>query len=107
VSQIGMTLFAFGAAQGRIDVRCCNAARGQGIDLIFHQRNQRRDHHCEAVELLRRNLIAQRFAHAGRHHHQRVFALQDVIDDDFLQTAKISVAKIFLQKIVNGHEWTI
>ena len=55
-------------AEGRVDHRGGNAARGEGIDLIFHQRDQRRDDDRDAAEAECGDLKAKRLASAGRHH---------------------------------------
>ena len=50
------------------------------IDLILHQRDQRRDNQREAVLHDRRKLIAKTLAAAGGHHAQTVFAGEDCLD---------------------------
>ncbi|MCG3120600.1 MAG: hypothetical protein ALAOOOJD_03365 [bacterium] len=65
--------------------------------LVFHQRNQRRDHDGETLEQQRRQLIAQRFAAAGRHDDERVFFLQDVVDNFLLQRPELVVPKNFFE----------
>ena len=70
-------------------------------DLVVHQRDQGADHHADAlpgtVSGDRRDLVAQAFAAAGRHQHQRVAAIAQVVDDGFLRAAEGAVAKDFLQ----------
>ena len=46
----------------------------QRVDLVLHQRDQRRDNHTGAGPQQRRDLVAQRLAAAGRHEHQGVAA---------------------------------
>ena len=58
-----------------------DAERAQGVDLVLHQRDQRRDDHTDAVADQRGDLVAQRLAAAGRHQHERVTAAADVLDD--------------------------
>ena len=70
-----------------------NAKRGQLLDLIFHQGNERRHHDGQAVKNQRRNLVAERLSAAGRHNHQRIFPRQDVFDDFLLQRAKCVIAE--------------
>jgi hypothetical protein len=61
---------------------------GPGVDaqlvelvrLVLHQRDQRRDHHGQPGQQQRRELVDQRLARAGGHHHQRVAAVQDGAD---------------------------
>ncbi len=40
--------------------------------LVLHQRDERRDHEREVVAHQRRELVAERLARAGGHHHERV-----------------------------------
>jgi hypothetical protein len=46
--------------------------RGKRLDLILHQRDERRDHHREVVSQQRRKLIAERLSRPGGHHHHHV-----------------------------------
>ena len=46
------------------------------IDLIFHQRDQRRDHDVGPPRQLRRDLIAKRLTASGGHDDQRVASLE-------------------------------
>jgi hypothetical protein len=66
---------------------------GQRVDLVLHQRDQRRDHDPDAVADQRRDLVAQRLAAAGRHQHQRVATADDVADDLLLATPERVVAE--------------
>ena len=65
----------------------------QAIHLIFHQGDERRNHQGHAIEQERRQLVAQRFAAAGGHHHQGVFPLQNRLDDGLLAVAEFGEAK--------------
>ncbi len=47
-------------------------ARAQGLDLVLHERHQRRDHHREVVAHQRGELVAERLAGARGHDHQHV-----------------------------------
>ena len=42
------------------------------LDLVLHQRHQRRDHQREVRAHQRGQLVAERLARAGRHHHEHV-----------------------------------
>ena len=42
------------------------------LDLVLHQRHQRRDHEREVRAHQRRKLVAERLARARRHHHEHV-----------------------------------
>ena len=52
------------------------AAGAQRIDLVLHQRDERRHHDIGASGDRRRRLVAERLTAPGRHHHQRVAALK-------------------------------
>ena len=52
------------------------AAGAQRIDLILHQRDERRHHYIGASGHRRRRLVAERLTASGRHHHQRVAVLK-------------------------------
>ena len=58
------------------EIRCkCDGADAgllQLRDLIFHQRDQGRDHHTHTRPTERRHLVADRLAAAGRHENQGV-----------------------------------
>ena len=73
----------------------------QRADLVVHQRDQRRDHDGHAVAGLlardRRDLVAQAFAAARGHEHQRIAAARDVADDVGLRPAKRFVAENLAQ----------
>ena len=52
------------------------AGQPQRIDLVLHQRDKRRDHDVGAPSDRRRHLVAERLAAPGRHHDQRVAAVE-------------------------------
>ena len=70
--------------------------------LIFHQRDERRDHDCEARKCEGGNLIAEGFARTGRHDAEGVAAGEDRGDDFFLTGAEGVVAEIGLQVLIDG-----
>jgi len=57
-------------ADAAVDQRGGNAASGQCIDLIFHQRDERTDHDGHTIHHHRRQLVAKGFAPARGHDHQ-------------------------------------
>ena len=75
---------------------------GQRVDLVLHQRDQRRDDHPDARPDQRRDLVAQRLAAAGRHQHQRVAAADDVVDDLLLLAAEGVVAEDPAEHVEGG-----
>ncbi|MCY1436014.1 hypothetical protein D9M71_521280 [compost metagenome] len=58
-----------------------NAQLVEGGDLVFHQRDQRRNHHRQPLAQQRRDLEAQRLATAGGHQHQSIAAAGHALDD--------------------------
>jgi hypothetical protein len=87
------------AALGRVQTGRRHAVGQQLIDLVFHQRDQRRYHDRQAAQHQRGHLITERFAAAGRHHHQAVAAFQHRIDDGFLARAELLVAEGFVKPV--------
>ena len=76
-----------------------HAQRGQRVDLILHQRDQRRDDDADAGPDQRGDLVAERLAAAGRHEHERVAAGDDVLDDLGLLAAERVVAEDALENV--------
>ena len=66
-----------GGIVGGVERGSRNAVTAKLRDLIAHQRDQRRHHDGQAVAQQRRELVAQRFAAAGRHHREHIAAVQD------------------------------
>ena len=69
---------------GRVEETGPDPERGQRVDLVLHQRDQRRDDHPDTGPDQRRDLVAQRLAATGRHQHQGVTAADDGLDDVLL-----------------------
>ena len=88
-----------GAGQRRVDERGRQIARGERVDLILHQRDERRDDHGESREHERGHLEAQRFAAAGGQDHERVALLQHRLDGALLSGAKVGVAEARAQEL--------
>ena len=102
---IGETTFDIalgGGVETGIQICRFDAVLVQRIDLILHQCDQRRDHNRGAFAQQRRNLVAQRFAAAGRHQHQRVAAIDDVLDYGLLFAAKRGIAKNVAKQVERG-----
>jgi hypothetical protein len=54
------------------------------VNLVFHQRNKRRNDNGCSFHHQGRQLVTQRFSAAGWHDHKCVFAIQYTADDFFL-----------------------
>ena len=82
--------------EGGVQECGAHAQLAQRVDLVLHQRDQRRDDDADAIAQQRRNLVAQRLAAAGGHQHQRVAAAHHVLDHLGLMPAKRGIAENFL-----------
>ena len=84
-----------------------NAARTpelrERVDLVLHQRDQRRDDDADAVAQERGDLVAQRLAAAGRHEHERVAARHHPLDDRLLRAAEGGVPEHGAQALGGRH----
>jgi len=74
----------------------------EGIHLVLHERDERRNHQREARQDEGRELVAERFPSAGGHEHERIIAVKDAPDDALLGTLEGVKTKIALQIIVYG-----
>ncbi len=88
--------------QSGIERRGPHPGLPQRVDLVLHQRDQRRHHDAEPGAQQRRHLIAQRFAAARRHQHDRIAAGRDVRDDLLLLAAKAGKAEDAAQHVERG-----
>ena len=86
-----------------VDERRGNAVGAQGIHLVLHQRDQRRDHQRQPLEPQRRQLVAERFAAARGHQDQGVVPVQHAGDDLPLQRAERVVAEVSLEQVQHAY----
>jgi hypothetical protein len=95
--------------QGGIDERGGDAAPCKTIDLIFHQRNERRDDKRRAWQLQRGELVDQRLARAGGHDDEGIAFIQDVLKRGFLAGTKSGEVEVLMQgrKKINFRHATI
>jgi hypothetical protein len=77
----------------RIEAGGLDAKLGQGIDLVLHERDERRDDNGAARSEQGGNLVAQTLAAAGRHEDECVAAVADVVDDFGLGAAEGGIAE--------------
>lgn len=73
----------------------------QRIDLIFHQRDERRDDNSRSFHHQGWQLVAKRLTTAGRHKHKGVIAVQNILNDLFLVALELIEAEILLQTVVD------
>src|SRR6185436_20021534 len=71
-----------------------HAVAGERVHLIFHQRNERRDDHRQAVAHERRRLKAERLASAGRQDDDRIASGEDGVHRLVLQRPERGVAPV-------------
>ena len=88
-----------GILHGAVEKGCRHARLAQLHHLILHQRDQRRDHDGEPIDEQRRQLVAERFAAAGRHHDQGIAAGEQVRDDLGLERTEGVVAEDRFQDV--------
>ena len=84
-------------------------APAEALDLIGHQRDQRRDDHRELAVEDRRQLVAERLAGPGRHHQQHVAAGDHGLDRLQLSGPEPGVAELAPQglgELCLVHPWT-
>ena len=86
----------FRRREGAVELDRGNVARLQAVNLIFHERNERRDDDGGAPAQHGRRLIAERLAAARRKHEQRIAAIEHGAHRVFLQRAKGAVAPVLL-----------
>ncbi len=92
----GLVVVEGGVEEGGLDTDLVH-----GADLVVHQRDEGRDDDGGAVALLLahdgRDLVAQAFAAAGGHQHQRIAAANHMVNNGLLRAAKMRIAKGILQ----------
>ncbi len=77
---VGAHPVALRRPQGGVVVGGGDAVGAQRVDLVLHQRDERRDHHRQPAVEQRRRLVAERLAAAGGQHHQAVAAAADRLE---------------------------
>ena len=94
------------AAERRVEKGGVHTRLFQRADLVVHQRDQGADDDGHALLTLvprdRRDLVAQAFAAAGGHQHQRVAAGGHMVNDLALRAPESRVAEDFLQDARGG-----
>ncbi len=77
------------AERGVDQRRLLRHLRRQLVDLVLHQRDQRREDECRRRSQHRGELVGERLAGAGRHQRERVAAVHGGADDLFLAGAEV------------------
>ena len=88
-----------------------DAPAAQGVDLVGHERDQRRDDHGGPLAVAagdqRGDLVAERLSSAGGQEHDGVLTLDQRLDGGFLAMAELWVAEDLFQNALCGSGgWT-
>ncbi len=86
-------------AQAGIVIGRSDAVRDERVDLVLHQRDQRRHDDSDAAPMQRRDLVAQRLSAAGGHQHERIAPGDQVRDDRLLMRTKARIAEHPVQRL--------
>ena len=89
------------AGEGAVDETRGDAVCPQGVHLVLHEGDQRRNDQSQAVESQRGQLVAQGLAPARGHEHQRVPAIQNTGDDLLLEREEIVESEVCLEKVAH------
>ena len=91
--ELPLDLILRAAILRRVEKSGFDAEIVQCVDLILHQRDERRNDDAGAPPDESRDLVAQRFAAAGRHQSQAIAAVEDGGNDIALQRPETLVAE--------------
>ena len=80
-------------ADARIEPRSVDSPAHEGVDLILHQGDQRRDDDGDPVEQERRQLVAEALAGSRRKHRKGGAAGEQCLDDPLLPGSKFGEAE--------------
>ena len=88
--------------EARIEEGRLDAELVQGLDLVLHQRDQRRNDDRRAGSQQGRDLVAKRLAATGRHQHEGIAATADAFDHGLLVAAERGIAKNAVEQLQCG-----
>ena len=100
--QVGLALAPFLERQARVEKGGTHPQLDEGVDLILHERDERRDHQRGSAEQARRDLVGQRLARAGGHDADAVASSQHRRDDRLLAGAETLVAVGLLEHFLGS-----
>ena len=95
---------ALGGHLAAVDVRRRHAVLAQGVDLVLHERDERRDHDGEPAEVGGGGLIADRLAAAGGQHDEGVAASEHRAHRLFLEREKVAIAPDASKRLAQGDD---
>ena len=99
--EVGVAAVLLGAIERGVDEGRRDSDRLEGLDLVLHQRDQRRDHE-RAADLERGQHVAEALAAAGRHHPEHVVR-RERLEHLGLAGSEIGVAEAVLQQLAVAH----
>ena len=102
-AQRRLPLLPLAVAQRAVDEGSRDAARPQRVDLVLHQCQKRRDHDGGPFQEQGRQLVAERFAAAGRQDGDGGPAREHRADHLLLPLAKCVVPEVLLQRLRQLH----
>src|SRR5690348_7151612 len=94
----------------RVHRHCIDAARGELVLLVLHERDEWTDNKGQAFHHQRRQLIDEGFAAAGGHDNQRIMAFENCLDRLPLSFLKLTMAEALDEDLASvsprclGHE---
>ena len=93
---IGQCLGNLVLRKGAIDIGSVDACLVEGLHLVFHERDQGRDHQCDTGQQKRRHLIADGFPCTGGHNTQHILSCQNMVYQCFLSFPKRMITIVLL-----------
>jgi len=78
----------FGGRDRAVDEGGGNPFAVERVNLVFHQRDERRDDEGQAFELQRGELVDERFPRAGGHDGEFVLMVEETLDRILLSRAE-------------------
>jgi hypothetical protein len=99
-AQSGLPLLPLALAERAVHERGGDAAGAQGVDLVLHQRDERRDHHRGARQEERGELKAETLTSPGGQDGDGGPAREHRPHDGFLPLAELLVPEMFAQRLL-------
>src|SRR6266542_5851766 len=88
----------FMSIQSGIQKRRSNPACLQCIDLVFHQRNERRDYNRQTLAHQSWQLKTKRLSAAGWHQREHIAPGKRIVNNRFLERTKIRIPEVLFER---------